>query len=28
MNGIDTVQKSKMGPAKINAVLVRGINDD
>src|SRR5260221_3179914 len=28
MNGIDAVQKSKLGAAKINAVLVRGINDD
>jgi len=28
MNGIDAAQKSKLGPAKINAVLVRGINDD
>ena len=28
MNGIDAVQKSTLGPAKINAVLVRGINDD
>ena len=28
MNGIDSAQRSKLGPAKINAVLVRGINDD
>ncbi len=28
MNGIDAVQASELGPAKINAVLVRGINDD
>ncbi|HXM90950.1 MAG TPA: radical SAM protein, partial [Candidatus Dormibacteraeota bacterium] len=28
MNGIDVVQASALAPAKINAVLVRGINDD
>ena len=28
MNGIDVVQSSALAPAKINAVLVRGINDD
>jgi GTP 3',8-cyclase len=28
MAGIDTAQKSRLGPAKINAVLVRGFNDD
>src|ERR1700680_849496 len=28
MNGIDVVQASGLAPAKINAVLVRGINDD
>jgi len=28
MEGIDVAQKSKLGPAKVNAVLVRGINDD
>lgn len=28
MNGIDAVQNSRLAPAKINAVLVRGINDD
>lgn len=28
MNGIDAVQASALAPAKINAVLVRGINDD
>jgi cyclic pyranopterin phosphate synthase len=28
MSGIDAVQASTIGPAKINAVLVRGINDD
>lgn len=28
MNGIDAVQNSSLAPAKINAVLVRGINDD
>jgi cyclic pyranopterin phosphate synthase len=28
MHGIDEVQKSRIGPAKVNAVLVRGINDD
>lgn len=28
MNGIEAAQKSRLGPAKINAVLVRGINDD
>src|SRR5450755_2232400 len=27
MRGIDAVQNSALGPAKINAVLVRGIND-
>jgi GTP 3',8-cyclase len=27
MRGIDVVQNSSLGPAKINAVLVRGIND-
>jgi cyclic pyranopterin phosphate synthase len=26
--GIDAAQKSRLGPAKINAVLVRGFNDD
>lgn len=28
MDGIDAVQKSSLSPAKVNAVLVRGINDD
>src|ERR1700726_61583 len=28
MNSIDVAQKSRLAPAKINAVLVRGINDD
>ena len=28
MRGIDAVQSSRLAPAKINAVLVRGINDD
>ena len=28
MAGIDTAQRSRLGPAKINAVLVRGFNDD
>jgi GTP 3',8-cyclase len=28
MHGIDAVQNSRLAPAKINAVLVRGINDD
>jgi len=28
MAGIDTAQKSSIGPVKINAVLVRGFNDD
>jgi cyclic pyranopterin phosphate synthase len=28
MQGIDAAQKSKLGPAKINAVLVRGLNED
>ena len=28
MRGIDTVQKSPLAPAKVNAVLVRGLNDD
>jgi cyclic pyranopterin phosphate synthase len=28
MRGIDAAQKSRLGPAKVNAVLVRGINDD
>src|SRR5271163_3909686 len=28
LRGIDAVQKSRLAPAKINAVLVRGINDD
>jgi len=28
MNSIDTAQNSQLTPAKINAVLVRGINDD
>jgi cyclic pyranopterin phosphate synthase len=28
MNGIDAVQKSRLAPAKVNAVLVRGVNDD
>src|SRR3984957_19590726 len=28
MNGIDVVQASALAPAKVNAVLVRGINDD
>jgi cyclic pyranopterin phosphate synthase len=28
LRGIDAVQNSRLAPAKINAVLVRGINDD
>jgi cyclic pyranopterin phosphate synthase len=28
MRGIDAAQKSPLGPAKINAVLVRGFNED
>ena len=28
MRGIDAVQNSRLAPAKINAVLVRGMNDD
>ena len=28
MNGIEAVQKSRLAPAKVNAVLVRGLNDD
>ena len=28
MAGIDAVQASSIGPAKVNAVLVRGLNDD
>ncbi len=28
MNGIDTAQGSRLAPAKVNAVLVRGLNDD
>jgi cyclic pyranopterin phosphate synthase len=28
MAGIDVAQNSRLGPAKINAVLVRGFNDD
>src|SRR5215470_11496201 len=28
MEGIDAVQKSRLAPAKVNAVLVRGLNDD
>jgi cyclic pyranopterin phosphate synthase len=28
MHGIDTVQNSRLAPAKVNAVLVRGLNDD
>jgi cyclic pyranopterin phosphate synthase len=28
MRGIDAAQKSRLAPAKVNAVLVRGINDD
>lgn len=28
MDGIDTVQNSRLAPAKVNAVLVRGLNDD
>jgi cyclic pyranopterin phosphate synthase len=28
MRGIDAVQSSPLAPAKVNAVLVRGINDD
>jgi cyclic pyranopterin phosphate synthase len=28
MRGIEAVQTSSLGPAKINAVLVRGVNDD
>ncbi len=28
MAGIDAAQRSRLGPAKVNAVLVRGFNDD
>jgi cyclic pyranopterin phosphate synthase len=28
MNGIEAAQNSLLGPAKVNAVLVRGLNDD
>jgi cyclic pyranopterin phosphate synthase len=28
MDGIDAVQNSRLAPAKVNAVLVRGLNDD
>lgn len=28
MRGIDTAQNSRLAPAKVNAVLVRGLNDD
>ncbi len=28
MSGIDAAQNSSLGPAKVNAVLVRGLNDD
>src|SRR5271165_4996025 len=28
MKGIETVQSSRLAPAKVNAVLVRGLNDD
>jgi cyclic pyranopterin phosphate synthase len=28
MHGIDTAQNSRLAPAKVNAVLVRGLNDD
>ena len=28
MHGIDVAQKSRLGPVKVNAVLVRGLNDD
>jgi cyclic pyranopterin phosphate synthase len=28
MSGIDAAQKSRLAPAKVNAVLVRGLNDD
>jgi cyclic pyranopterin phosphate synthase len=28
MNGIDVAQSSRLAPAKVNAVLVRGLNDD
>jgi cyclic pyranopterin phosphate synthase len=28
MAGIDAAQKSRLAPAKVNAVLVRGLNDD
>jgi len=28
MRGIDAAQKSQLAPAKVNAVLVRGLNDD
>jgi GTP 3',8-cyclase len=28
MRGIDTVQKTRLAPAKVNAVLVRGFNED
>jgi len=28
MDGIEAAQKSRLAPAKVNAVLVRGLNDD
>jgi cyclic pyranopterin phosphate synthase len=28
MEGVETVQRSRLAPAKVNAVLVRGLNDD
>lgn len=28
MQGIDVAQKTRLGPVKVNAVLVRGLNDD
>ena len=28
MQGIDVVQKTRLAPVKVNAVLVRGLNDD
>src|SRR5260370_15440259 len=28
MHSIDVAQKSRLAPAKVNAVLVRGLNDD
>jgi GTP 3',8-cyclase len=28
MNGIDVAQKTRLAPVKVNAVLVRGLNDD